>query len=257
MKRFFLTIFFLLWGISNALAHEFILKPYYFSLSLGQVNPFQVISAHTFMLSEETEPVDKVKITLLTPSQQKQNLSLKPNEQLLTLDGSFEPQAEGTYILLGHREGMIWTKTTSGWKQQSKKGLTGVLSSGKYEKLAKAIINVGQVSPQDSFFKHKTGQILEITPLINPYFLKAGDLLPVQITYKGKPFSLEVRATYDRFSLQEGTYAYLTQSNEQGIAYIKITAPGIWMVRVEKEEQVSSPDYDKHVIRSVLTFEVR
>lgn len=256
MKKLFLFFMLVFTFSTTAKAHEFILKPYFFTQPLGLINPFQVISAHTYMLSEEMEPLDKVKVELRFQDK-RQTLSLIPNKTLFTLDGSFEPEKEGTYLLLGHREGMIWTKTKQGWKQESKKNLKNVIASGKYEKFAKAIIQVGKPNPKDNSFKQKTNQTLEIIPLVNPYFLKPGDILPVKILYKNKPINLEVKATYDRFSLYPNSYAYLTEAQEDGLAHIKITAPGIWMVRVETKEEVNSPDFDQHVLRSVLTFEVR
>lgn len=256
MKKLFFIIYAIFTFTSIAKAHEFILKPYFFTQPLGITNPFQVLSAHKFMLSEEMEPLDKVKVELRFQNKT-QVLSLTPNKTLFTLDGSFEPEKEGTYLLLGHREGMIWTKTKQGWKQESKKNLKNVISSGKYEKFAKAIIQVGKPNPQDNSFKQRTNQTLEIIPLVNPNLLKPGDVLPVQILYKNKPINLEVKATYDRFTLYPNSYAYLTEAEEDGLAYIKITAPGIWLVRVETKEKVSSPDFDQHVLRSVLTFEVR
>jgi len=256
MKRLFLGILCLgalLLSFNPAFAHEFLLKPYFFTLAPGYDDPFQIVSSHVYMLSEEMEPLDKVSCFLYS-QEGKEQVKLAANENLLTLDGKITLNNQGTYILAAHRQGMIWTKTTTGWKQQSKKGLTGVLKSGLYEKFAKAIINVGT---PNSFYQKRIGQTLELIPLKNPKEIKVGQELPVQVLFKGKPINIKVQASYDRFSMHENTYAYSTEAEDNGIAYIKITSPGIWMVRAEHSEKVNSPDYDQHVIRSVLTFEVR
>jgi len=44
-----------------------------------------------------------------------------------------------------------------------------------------------------------------------------------------------VTATYDGFSPRQDTYAYSTEDTADGIAYVMITHPGLWMVRVEHQ----------------------
>jgi hypothetical protein len=47
----------------------------------------------------------------------------------------------------------------------------------------------------------------------------------------------------------------VTESRE-GIARVKITHPGPWMVRVEKRLAVAEKDYSLHVLKAVLVFPV-
>lgn len=63
-------------------------------------------------------------------------------------------------------------------------------------------------------------------------------------------------ATFDGFSTNPNTYAYFTETDEKGIAKVKITHPGMWMVRAEKETAEQTEDYDKHILRAVLVFGV-
>lgn len=239
-------------GITQAVAHEFIVKPVQMQVSVGQKVPFSVISAHVFMVSEEMEPLDQVDLSLVKANEI-QKLTLKPNDMLLTHDGIADLKQEGTHILAGHRKGMIWTHTTQGWQQASKKGLQGVLSSGKYEKFCKTLVVAGQ---SDEGYKKILGHQLEIVPLGDPKQAVIGKDLRFQILFDGKPLSTEVHATYDGFTDAPNTYAYFTEADENGVARVKITHPGTWMVRVQHKLTEPTEDYDQHVLRSVLVFGV-
>lgn len=49
---------------------------------------------------------------------------------------------EGTYLALAKRKEGFFTKTTEGYKRQSKKGLKNVVQCGYYGMYAKAIVDV-------------------------------------------------------------------------------------------------------------------
>lgn len=233
-------------------AHEIIVKPILFKINPGQKLPFSVVSAHVFMVSEEMEPADQVEV-FMVDSTGARPLTVKENLMLMTLDGQVTPEQEGTIILTAHRKGMIWTKTTQGLKQGSKKKLAGVLSSGKYEKFAKTIVSVEK---HDDNYKKIVGHKLEIVPLSNPALARVGDDIAFQVLYEGRPLNAQVYATYDGFSDVEDTYAYFTQTHGNGTATVKITHPGTWMVRVEKTDHQPTDDYDNHVMRAVFAFHV-
>jgi uncharacterized GH25 family protein len=237
-----------------AAAHEFILKPVQLSTSSEGVVPFSVVSAHVFMISEEMEPLEKVKVRLYQDGSVS-GVDLAPNKMLMTLDGQIHPAEEGTSVLAGHRLPMIWTKTTRGWKQGSKKDLQGVISSGNYEKFCKTLVTVGE---SDDGFKRVVGHKLEIVPVTDPAKLSPGDELELKILLEGEPASPNmVLATYAGFTDLPNTYAYFTEPYGKGRCKVKITHPGVWMIRVQKTLDQSTADYDKHVLRAVLVFEVR
>lgn len=239
---------------TTAFAHEFIIKPVQLTAEKDHVVPFSVVSAHVFMISEEMEPINQVETQLILDGKTTP-IKLAKNEMLMTLDGQIKPKAEGTAIIAGHRNDMIWTQTTQGWKQQSKKGLKGVIRSGKYEKFCKTLINVGK---PDGSFNKVIGQRLEIIPKSDPTQAKVGDEIEFQTMLDGKPVSVEnMVATYDGFSMNPNTFAYFTEPYGNGLTKVKITAPGTWMVRVQHVNDQPTADYDSHVMRSVLVFEVK
>ena len=258
IKRRFsiLVMAFILAALScgSAFAHEFIIKPVQLDTEKGHVLPFSVVSAHVFMVSEEMEPLENTTVQLVSAGRVS-DIKLHPNESLMTLDGQVKPAAEGTAIIAGHRKGVIWTHTTQGWKQQSKKGLKGVIKSGKYEKFCKTLVTVGK---PDGSYADTVGHRLEIVPLSDPSKARVGDEIEFRTLFDGKPVSVEnMLATYDGFSANPNTYAYFTEPYGEGLTKVKITAPGTWMVRVQHKDNTATADYDSHVMRAVLVFEVK
>ena len=242
----------LTFSISSVQAHEFIVKPSYASDNQNQEISVKVLSAHVFMVSEEIEPMGQIE-TYMVSAAGRTDIPLTKNEADKTLDGSASLADEGTHILCGHRKGMIWTNTTKGWKQASKKGLSGVISIGKYEKFSKAIITNGKT---DDAFSKPMGHQLEIVPLEDPQNTKSGNEIRFQILYEGQPLTTEIYATYDGFSTHTNTYAYYSNSNEDGEVAVKITHPGTWMVRAQHELDEATADFDKQVLRAVLVFNI-
>ena len=234
-------------------AHEFIVQPVQLAASVGHKLPLSVVSAHVFVVSEEMEPIEQVDLALVK-GDTREKVSLVPNEMLLTLDGAVELKQQGTYVLAGHRKGILWTHTTKGWQQAGKKGLQGVISSGKYEKFCKTLVVSGQA---DDGYKKVVGDRLEIVPIDDPQKVAVGQDLNVQILFDGKPMPTEVYATYDGFTTVPNTYAYFTETDENGRARIRLTHDGTWMVRVQHKVNEATDDYDQYILRAVLVFGVR
>jgi hypothetical protein len=53
------------------------------------------------------------------------------------------------------------------------------------------------------------------------------------------------------------TFAYATETLEDGIAHVKVTSPGVWMVRVEKRLEANTKDYDLLSLKATLVFSVQ
>lgn len=236
--------------LSNASAHEFVIKPQLWdTYASGQTIPFSVASCHIFIKSEEIEPIDHVKVSL-----GELGIDLTENKSYLTLDGAVKLEGPGTAVLAGHRDAIIWSKTTKGWVEGLPKDGAGLVFANKYEKFCKTLL---PVDGDSSGFDKVIGQQLEIVPVDDPAKVKAGGLLRVKILYNGNPLSTEVWATYDGFTDTPNSYACYTECDDQGIATIKVTSAGLWMVRVQAKEKIDDPKLNEHVMRSVLVFPVR
>lgn len=249
---FTLISFFVLLSFANA--HEIVLKPLKLHLESGEKARFSVISCHEFMISEEMESPENVQVAMVKGSK-RVPVKLHQNPSLLTLDGVAEFNKEGYCVIAAHRKGMIWTRTTQGSKQVGKreaKNATG--PSKKYEKFCKTLVKYGS---SDAGFDAVINDKLEIVPMVAPGSVKIGSDMAFKVLYDGKPLSTTVYATYDGFSSNRNTYAYYTTCNADGIAKVKITSPGVWMVRVENSVEKNDKDFDIHVMRALLVFEVK
>lgn len=242
--------------VNNALAHEFIVKPETAQPAKGEQVKAQLQAAHVFMVSEEAEAPESVELILIQNGK-KTPIAFKENKDTLSLEAIFSLPADGPAILAGHRKPQIWSQTTEGVLEGGRneleaKGKT-VIQADKYEKFAKTFLNTGTKHPE---FNKPIGQELEIVPLGDLSNLKVGDELEFQLLYKGKPLVAPIWATYDGFSKEMNTYAYYTEPGTDTFK-VKLTAPGLWMVRGEHTAKIKSGDAQNHIMRTVAVFEVK
>ena len=176
-------------------------------------------------------------------------------KQISATEFEFVPQAPGAYTILANGRPGFLSKTTNGFKLQSKTGLEDVVSCFRYDIRAKAIVYAGDVvkAPDQAF-----GDILEIIPLGDPKELGKGETLPVKVLYKGKPLaSVEVKATYAGFSDEPHIFALTTKTDAEGLARIKILKKGDWFVNVVHETPYPHPEEcDSYKNNYSFTFKV-
>lgn len=127
------------------------------------------------------------------------------------------------------------TKTLKGTKE----GLHNVISSTFSQQFAKALIQVN--GGREGDISKRLGHTLELVPLTNPYELvnNTGGLMKVQVFYKGKPLPFaRVTAMYEGFSADDGGAAY-APADKNGIATLRITHWGTWVVKTAKEDMAT------------------
>lgn len=122
------------------------------------------------------------------------------------------------------------------------------------ESTSKALVNL---APGAAGFGTLSGDRLEIVPLANPADMKVGDELPLQILFDGKPLPVRVFATHDGFSTRGGTFATTAMAEKDGPAYVKITAPGLWVVKASHTQAEDAPSHKRYSANSNLVFLVK
>ncbi len=172
-------------------------------------------------------------------------VDLKENHSLETLDGVVNVNRKGTTVLVGHLQEPIETVKAEGSNRSLKI---------KQEQFAKGLIGV---SGDDDGYKKASGQKLEIVPESDVMKTRAGEEITFKILLDGKPLKSQVYATYDGFSRRSMTFAYATESLDDGIAYVKVTSPGVWMVRFEKRIETNARDFDLLSFKASLVFSVQ
>ena len=241
-----------------AQAHEFILKPDTATPAAGQKIRLQAQAAHVFMVSEEAEKPDNVRLYLLQ-GDKKTDIALTEDKALASLVGDFALAQSGPALLVGHRLPQIWCETTQGDMEGSRAALEAkdmkVKSSGKYEKFAKTLLNP---SHDDKLYAKVLGQDLELVLLTNPADVKPGSPLSVQVLLHGKPVpNAAVGLTHDAYTKEQDTYKFKAQTDAQGKASFTVDAPALWMLRTTVVEKTPGTDADEHHRRATYVFPVK
>ena len=241
-------------------AHELILKPEKMEAPKGSSVALEVQSTHKFVVPEEMEDVSVMKAGVFRNGAL-EPIELKGNEPKLRIDSSFAVADDGTMLVLCEkRPAKPYSRTNQGAKNGTRKELEAqglkVVSSIKYEKFAKVIVNA---KAGDANFATVVGQELEIVPITNPADIKVGGYADFKVIFKGQPTSVPVWATYDGFCPEyENTYAFYSEGGNDGVVHVKITHPGFWMVRAMTNDPAGvAGEYDSRQLRSVLTFLVK
>ena len=243
---------------SAAFAHELVMKPQKMDVEKGGTLAVEIHSGHKFIVPDEVEDVERIKAGVFKDGKL-QEAELKPNEANHCIDFTVPVADGGSMVILANKDGGVWCTTNEGGKSGTRKDLEAqglkVLKATKNDKYVKAIVNA---SKDDKNFAVETGQPLEIIPVTNPADAKVGEYFDVKILVDGKPYSGPILASYDGFAPEyEETYAYASQA-AQGIAHIKITAPGLWGVRAMKTDLSGKEgEYDSVTRKAFLIFEVK
>lgn len=167
-----------------------------------------------------------------------------------------EKLKSGTYLALVQRKEGFSTKTTQGYKRQSRKGLENVIHSRYLGMYGKAVINVGEPANSKNVMK-PLAIPLEIIPLVNPSTLKKGDYFRFKLFYQGKPLAESVSATYAGFSTEDA-WAYTTRTGKNGEGEIKILESGIWVIKSNHKAPYPNPEEaDEYSYTTSLSFEIR
>jgi len=129
----------------------------------------------------------------------------------------------------------------------------------RYVKHSKAILQVGESfsGEYQSHLQHN----LEIVPDENPYQLRFGNEMTVQVLIDGRPAANRVvRAGAEDFHGHDGSGAhqkyYTLRTNEEGRATLLISQKGIWYVSAIYLETSSEKDVDYESNWATLTFAV-
>lgn len=241
----------LMTGSWGAMAHELIVKP---GPVAEGVLPFTIESTHVFVQSEEMETPANVSAALAIVGGTAAAVPVTGNEAAQRIEGSV-PVPAGSAWLVGHRKGVVWSRTPAGMKPGGRDQHPGAVAANRYEKFAKTLVGTGAAAGE---IAGPLGHALEIVPLGDPATVGVGTDLAVRVLYRGKPVSVPVLATYDGFTETPNSYAYFTEEfDDTGSAKVRISAPGFWVVRAEVKADDPDPAVDRHIVRATLGFTVR
>lgn len=234
-------------------AHEFVAVPTAPRAAAGAMLGVEVYSTHSLLNADELERTEINRVRIVQGSTRAE-VALQGDEgRKLQLGRATAPGA-GTFIVSGHRLPLVFATTPRGSQPGSRLDHADAIRAARTEKFSKALVNL---APGDQGFAAVVGDRLEIVPIANPATLRVGEELPVRVLFEGQPLGATVFATYQGFTTRPDTYAYVTQAAADGTAFIRITAPGLWLVRVENRRQLTgNPEIDVDTTRAILAFHV-
>lgn len=126
-------------------------------------------------------------------------------------------------------------------------------SRERYSKFAKSLLWSGA---SDNSYKEVIGFPIEIIPEADPYRLHQGDLLPVKVTFRGKPavgLQMEAASAGDRRHT-----SIIGRTDSEGRIRVPIDAVGQWRLHTLKMERCADAAIaDWESFWASLTFEIR
>jgi len=218
-----------------------------FPKSTAAVTPDRVARC-ALVTAAETIPLDKLQVqgdSLVITAQPKRpgnaivELVLRPRLITLPADKFTEYLAEE-----GLTEVIEARRAAGADKQEGRE---------RYAKSAKALLQVG--AKDDVTYARLLGHRLEIVPDRNPYTLKVGSRLKVQVIYEGLPLA---KAQVESGSTAMSGNKVKTRTNESGLATIELSTPGLWYIHALQMVPLrNDPEADWESSWATLTFEMK
>lgn len=121
----------------------------------------------------------------------------------------------------------------------------------RYRRCIKTLIQVGDV--MDRTFSVRTGQRLEIVPLANPFAVKAGETLMIEVTFDGRPLPGALVRAWHRgpAAVTRGE----ARTDAAGRAEVRLGKTGEWMLSLVHMVPVTDdPAHDWDSYWGNLTF---
>jgi uncharacterized GH25 family protein len=102
------------------------------------------------------------------------------------------------------------------------------------------------------------GHVLEIVPEKDPAMLAAGEPLPVQVLFRGKPLGgVRVSAAYAGAEMKGHDFPLTAETGPDGRVLLKLDRAGLWYARlIHMVAAQDDPQIDWRSFFSTLTFEV-
>lgn len=238
---------------SPAWPHEFIVTPSTFAARAGEPVTATVYSTHSFIKGEEIEDAAVTRAFIVSDGK-RTPIALQPDQARLVYRGAAQAPTDKPFVLSGQRAPIMLATTPEGSKRGTRKDYPNAKLVRAIEKFSKAFVNTGN---GDDVWSKPIGDRLEIMIKKSPAVIKAGDEIPVQVLYDGKPIATKLYATYDGFSSRNMTFAFYAESEETETGYVKFTHPGIWIIRAEHIDDTRTDEIDRYLARAVLVLEVK
>lgn len=187
-------------------------------------------------------------------------LKIKTGEEGTGVFGVSTIPRVNDYTAEGFAESLKHEGLTDLIEERKKSGEDKNPARKSYSKHVKAIFQIGDKLTDD--FKTVLGFPIELVPVNNPYAVKVGGELSMQLLIGGKPAANEM--VYASYEGQHGydedgnpKDAFKAKTNDKGIVTATITKPGHWYFRTVNMVPTSKEDADYESLSAGVTFEIK
>lgn len=111
--------------------------------------------------------------------------------------------------------------------------------SERYSRYIKSLVQSGTAAITDTLHKKRVGHRFEIVLLDNPYLLKTGDLLRVQVLFKNMPLSGKVITARNRTG-NKPSISFTSRTDKTGKCTFRLTRGGDWFIHAT--HMISCPE---------------
>jgi nickel transport protein len=167
------------------------------------------------------------------------------NKENVSLSTKGNPAIVGALYDSGY-----WLKTTDGWKKATKregKGKYDIVESIKSKQWCKSVLGPTSESSKPM------GQRFEVVPQKDPTTGRAGDKLPIQVVFDGKPVEGAIVGVGGG---HESDKKDPIKTDKDGMASVAIEKPGPQLVKAAYTMPIKDdPDADVLYLSSTITFD--
>lgn len=137
--------------------------------------------------------------------------------------------------------------------ERARRKQSAIPGNERYYRCAKALLDVAGNSSANA--SQSLGFMFELVPRTNPYALRAGDKLPIALTFRGKPI-----ANVLVIAMRKGAPAQVVRArtDAQGRASLKLDADDFWLIKaVHMEAAPAGAGVDWESWWASMTFDLR
>lgn len=251
---------------SSAFAHDLWLVPPPDPTPVGAPVEINVAVGMDFPVS--IHQADPVRLTMraLGPGDSTAEVSLRKVEDELLTVATFVPTKKGTWIVSAvTKPNQIDLEAADFNGYLLHDGMAHVLAkrmedkeldraaTERYSKYTKAMIAVGG-SIEGGAERRALGLKLEILLLQDPFSVRVGDTLAVQVLFDGKPLNM-ASLSWDHPGNGEA-FSGQTWSDEEGKALIPVAKTGLMNIRLIHMTRPGSEDYEWESFWASFTFRI-
>ena len=188
-------------------------------------------------------------------------ISLLPGITSTLVDGMPVLRAEpisnsserGIVLLAARYDNGYWVKTSTGYRNTSKRQVAEAADSLYSMKFAKALVQTN--SHASDLYRLVVGHRLELVPLNNPFLLKPGEALSIRVYFDGKPLAGSEIECSDGITPMKEQDIPRYRTDQQGIAVIPITRRGSHLFVVDHVGSSVHPDLaSQELYNATLSF---